>query len=236
MKKLISKILPAAILLIGAFIVLGGCEKKKTKVGLNDDLNGMSWITMYYGLGSYNKVCGVTTKYYFIDGDSIVGNTAYKKLYYYKDEQHAERFYEGLMRKDESKWYFVPQGKNQEYLMYDFNITEGSTFEGKYVKEEETYKYYVRQVDNSNILGREVKRIRFSYSATDDSNTDTWYDNIGSTKGLLNTIYAQNSGADKVLLCVYKNAEIIYKNVLFDKCYYGNDDIEEVDEIINPKN
>ena len=235
MKKLIFKILPAVILLIGAFIVLGGCEKKQTKVGLNDDLNGMSWTTMYYGLGSYNKVCGVTTKYYFIDGDSIVGNTAYKKLYYYKDEQHAERFYEGLMRKDESKWYFVPQGKNQEYLMYDFNITEGSTFEGKYVKEEETYKYYVRQVDNSNILGREVKRIRFSYSATDDSNTDTWYDNIGSTKGLLNTIYAQNSGADKVLLCVHKNAEIIYKNVLFDKCYYGNDDIEEVDEIINPK-
>ena len=29
MEKLISKILPAAILLIGAFIVLGGCEKKK---------------------------------------------------------------------------------------------------------------------------------------------------------------------------------------------------------------
>ena len=81
--------------------------------------------------------------------------------------------------------------------MYDFNITEGSTFEGKYVKEEETYKYYVRQVDNSNILGREVKRIWFSYSATDDSNPDTWYDNIGSTKGLLNTIYAQNSDTNK---------------------------------------
>ena len=29
MKKLISKILPAAILLIGAFIVLGGCEEEK---------------------------------------------------------------------------------------------------------------------------------------------------------------------------------------------------------------
>ncbi len=29
MKKLISKILPVVILLIGAFIVLGGCEKKK---------------------------------------------------------------------------------------------------------------------------------------------------------------------------------------------------------------
>jgi len=42
-------------------------------------------------------------------------------------------------------------------------------------------------------------------------------------------------GADKILLCVNKNAEIVYKNVLFDKCYYGNDDIEEVDEIINPK-
>jgi len=235
MKKLIFKILPVIILLIGVFIVFSGCEKKQTKVEQYDDLNGMSWITMYYGLGSYNKVCGVTTKYYFIDGDSIVGNTAYKKLYYYKDEQHAERFYEGLMRKDESKWYFVPQGKNQEYLMYDFNITEGSTFEGKYVQEEDTYKYYVRQVDNTNILGKDVKRIRFSYSATDDSNTDTWYGNIGSTKGLLNTIYAQNSGADKVLLCVRKNGKIIYKNVLFDKCYYGNDDIEEVDEIINPR-
>ena len=32
MKKLISKILPAAILLIGAFIVLGGCEKNKTSI------------------------------------------------------------------------------------------------------------------------------------------------------------------------------------------------------------
>ena len=236
MKKLIFKILPVIILLIGVFIVLSRCEKKQTKVEQYDDLNGMSWITMYYGLGSYDKVCGVATKYYFIDGDSIVGNTAYKKLYYYKDEQHTERFYEGLMRKDESKWYFVPQDTNQEYLMYDFNMTEGSTFEGKYVQEEDTYKYYVRQVDNTNILGKDVKRIRFSYSATDDLNPDTWYDNIGSTKGLLNTIYAQNSGADKVLLCVYKNVEIIYKNVLFDKCYYDNDDIEEVEKIINPKN
>jgi len=235
MKKQFIKTLSTIILLAGVFMILSGCEKKKEKVDQNNDLNGMSWSVMYYGLGSYNKVCGVITKYYFIDGDSIVGNTAYKKLYYYKDEQHAERFYEGLMRKDESKWYFVPQGKNQEYLMYDFNITEGSTFEGKYVKEEETYKYYVRQVDNSNILGREVKRIRFSYSATDDSNTDTWYDNIGSTKGLLNTICMSKDGADKILLCVNKNAEIVYKNVLFDKCYYGDGDIEEVDEIINPK-
>ena len=32
MKKLISKILPAAILLIGAFIVLGGCEKEKEQM------------------------------------------------------------------------------------------------------------------------------------------------------------------------------------------------------------
>ena len=37
MKKLISKVLPAAILLIGAFIVLGGCEKKKeNKIPLRD--------------------------------------------------------------------------------------------------------------------------------------------------------------------------------------------------------
>ena len=74
MKKQFIKTLSAIILLIGAFIVLSGCEKKQTKVEQYDDLNGMSWITMYYGLGSYNKVCGVTTKYYFIDGDSIVGN------------------------------------------------------------------------------------------------------------------------------------------------------------------
>ena len=32
MKKLISKILPAAILLIGVFIVLGGCEKEKEQM------------------------------------------------------------------------------------------------------------------------------------------------------------------------------------------------------------
>ena len=40
MKKLISKILPAVILLIGAFIVLGGCEKKK---GNKNPLKNTEW-------------------------------------------------------------------------------------------------------------------------------------------------------------------------------------------------
>ena len=55
----------------------------------------------------------------------------------------------------------------------------------------------------------------------------------GNTFFLLQEL--KKTGADKILLCVNKNAEIVYKNVLFDKCYYGNGDIEEVDEIINPK-
>ena len=38
MKKLIFKILPAAILLVGAFIVLGGCEEKE-----QIKLKGTSW-------------------------------------------------------------------------------------------------------------------------------------------------------------------------------------------------
>ena len=55
MKKLISKILPAAILLIGAFIVLGGCEKKKEN---KNPLKNTEWklVNFVYVANNTNKI------------------------------------------------------------------------------------------------------------------------------------------------------------------------------------
>ncbi len=60
---------------------------------------------------------------------------------------------------------------------------------------------------------------------------DTWYENIGSQKGLFNTIHMPKSGVGTIFLCAYKNNNLIYDNVHFDKCYYSDVDIEEVDSI-----
>ena len=239
MKNKVFRIFPAVILLTTIAMIFSGCKETNNNIGQNDNsndnsndnLNNMAWSTMHYNIGSYDKVCNITTKYHFIDGDSIVGNTTYNKLYYYKNEQHTERFHEGLIRKDNSKLYFVPQKTNQEYLMYDFNLVEGSVFEGKYM-DGTSYKYYVKKVDNVNILGKEIKRIQFSYSANNSKIIDIWYDNIGSIQGLFNTVYVQYDGANKILLCVQNNGEVVYKNSKFAKCYYDNDDIEEVDNIL----
>ena len=243
MKNKVFRIFPAVILLTIIAMIFSGCKETNNNIGQNDNsndnsndnLNNMAWSTMHYSIGSYDKVCNITTKYHFIDGDSIVGNTTYNKLYYYKDEQHTERFYEGLIRKDNSKLYFVPQKTNQEYLMYDFNLVEGSVFEGKYI-DGTSYKYYVKKVDNVNIIGKEIKRIQFSYSANNSKIIDIWYDNIGSIQGLFNTVYVQYDGANKILLCAQNNGEVVYKNSKFAKCYYDNDDIEEVDNILNSNN
>lgn len=57
MKKLFFKILPAVILLAGAFIVLSGCEKKKEKIDITE-----------LDLGNRGEVCNLMNH---LDGEKL---------------------------------------------------------------------------------------------------------------------------------------------------------------------
>lgn len=53
--------------------------------------------------------------------------------------------------------------------------------------------------------------------------------------GLFNTLYMSKSGGGTVFLCAYKNNVLIYDNIHFDRHYYDNAHIEEVDSIFKTK-
>ncbi len=232
MKPTTIKLLPAVLMLF--VVALSGCERSENR-NQNEELNNISWVVMHYSLGSNNTVIGATTLYYFVNGDSTVSSNAYKKLYYYNDEQHTQSIYEGLIRKSNNKMYFIPRAETREYTLYDFSLQEGDSFDYNYYdnsnSETHTVRLAVKKVEYINLLGNNIKQIEMASPHSDAIVFDTWYENIGSQKGLFNTIHMPKSGVGTIFLCAYKNNNLIYDNVHFDKCYYSDVDIEEVDSI-----
>jgi hypothetical protein len=230
-KTLASQCARAICLVLILLFTAGSCEKP-----LEDDKNSAlansSWATLSYGLGAENKLCCVKTQYHFFDGDSVFNNHTYKKLYCYEDEQHFTRFYEGLVRQDNSKIFFVPKEAFTECPLYDFSITKGTTLEYTYYRyyPEEKTNVFVSNVDYVNINGNNVKRIQLSLPIDPNTIIDTWYENIGSINGFLNPIF-QVDGGGRILLCHSRNGTLGYHNPQFPNCYYDN--AEEIENLLN---
>jgi len=51
--------------------------------------------------------CPVWTQYIYFDGDSIVANRYYKKVFSCNDKLHENVKYEGLIREQNEKTYFI---------------------------------------------------------------------------------------------------------------------------------
>ena len=88
-----------------------------------------SWAILSYGLGSWNVPCNVTTQYVYFGSDSIINEYTYKKLFSCNDKLHENIKYEGLIREQNKKTYFIPANFETEYLLYDFSLEKGMTFE-----------------------------------------------------------------------------------------------------------
>ena len=79
--------------------------------------------------------CPVWTQYIYFEGDSVFNGKTYKKVFYYEDEQHTERFFAGLIREENKKTYFVDKSPNNniiETVLYDFSLEAGDIF-NKYI-------------------------------------------------------------------------------------------------------
>jgi len=189
-----------------------------------------SWATLVYGLGAYNVPCCVETQYAFFDGDSIVADVTYKKVFSYNDKAHENIKYEGLIREHEKKTYFIPANSKKEYLLYDFSLEEGDTFEyiEPHIIPESDYamSLYVKQVDFIEINGVQLKRIQFTWSSVPDYGAvrATWIETIGSLDGLFYPGGMLAPGGKRALLCYSQNNELVYKNPTYSNCYYDNPD------------
>ena len=203
-------------------------QAKDEKGEVADDnmiVNGnSSWANLTYGLGSWGIPCNVSTQYVYFDEDSIVAGSSYKKVFSCNDRLRENIMYEGLIREQNKKTYFVPANSETEYLLYDFSLEEGISFEYRDFRAQESATFYVNSVDFIEINGSTKKRIQISYG---DLIVDTWIEGIGSLNGILYPCYRLfMSGGVRELLCYYQNDEFVYENSTYTGCYY--DKPEEV--------
>ena len=187
---------------------------------------GSSWSVLYYGLGTYNIPCCVSTQYIYFDGDSIVADKTYKKVFSCNDELHENITYEGLIREQDKKTWFLYKGFENESLLYDFSLEEGVEFEyASYMDPElTTVSLYVKTCDMIEINGSPKKRLQISSpQSEDDGIIDTWLEGIGSLSGILQPCYRLFlDGGVRELLCHYKEDKQTYKNPAYSDCYYDN--------------
>ena len=87
-----------------------------------------SWATLCYGFGSSGPCC-VSTEYIYFEGDSVFNGLSYKKVFSCDDELHVSITFEGLIREYEQKTYIIKPNTEKEYLLYNFSIEEGMSFE-----------------------------------------------------------------------------------------------------------
>lgn len=185
-----------------------------------------SWATLIT-IVTYPPI--VHTEYVYFDGDSIFNEKTYKKVYFYKDELHLERFFAGLIREENKKTYFAPYKISlgtllEESFLYDFSLEEGDMFE--YVigsgGNTDTIILYVLQSDYVLIDNEQKKRLMITPEHNTDWVIDTIIENVGSLHGLLYPISYMTPGAFHELLCYTKNSELLYQNPRHAKCYYDN--------------
>lgn len=211
----------------------------KAQTGNNNTIvnDNSTWSVLeHVGLAPYGRVW---TQYIYFDGDSIIGINSFKKVFSCDDSLHQNIKYEGLIREEGKKTYFIPVNFDTAYLLYDFTLTEGTAFEYQNYQSQETFSLYVKHIDRIEINGILKTRILLTMPPPNDNQiVDTWIENIGSLSGI---IYVTHNlfldGVFYALLCYYQDDELIYKNPDYSKCYYDDPkELLSVETHINTSN
>lgn len=132
--------------------------------------------------------------YYYQNGDTVINNLTYKKLYYYEDLISNVLIYIGGLREEDKRIYLCQSEYFEfvfeldciedtsyitEEVLYDFNPKLGDTLNLRShcfteIIHKETYQYF---------LGKQRRSLTFILN-----NDDNWYEGIGSNMNLIHPI------------------------------------------------
>ena len=69
----------------------------------------------------------ITSLSYTLEGDTTINEIPYRKLLLTHEAENLTKVYRGALRQSAEKVYFVPNGSNKEYLLYDYSVNQGDT-------------------------------------------------------------------------------------------------------------
>lgn len=155
--------------------------------------------------------------------DTIIDGKSYKKLYSFTEREfdiETATFVCGI-RENENKQVFVASYHNQqEFLLYDFSLTEGDSILAESNGEYDLY-FNVTDVDTIDYNGVERRKITlqfYNYAWV------TWIEGIGNIEGLLMDWRSYTMAMDPMpnvrLRCYEYNEECLYSDFSFDESIY----------------
>lgn len=155
--------------------------------------------------------------------DTIIDGKSYKKLYSFTEREfdiETATFVCGI-RENENKQVFVASYHNQqEFLPYDFSLTEGDSILAESNGEYDLY-FNVTDVDTIDYNGVERRKITlqfYNYAWV------TWIEGIGNIEGLLMDWRSYTMAMDPMpnvrLRCYEYNEECLYSDFSFNESIY----------------
>lgn len=153
---------------------------------------------------------GIST--YKINGDTTIGATTYKRTY-------RGNVYKGATRESSKIVYFLPDTALAEHVLYDFNLTAGSTFTpfgGSVCAQNNTVTVY--SIDSIQVSDGYHRRFIFSFGVQ-------WIEGIGSTLYLLEPCQSYCVSQNDQLQCMNSNYPFYYGyancNVGLENAYWS---------------
>ncbi|MDP3915878.1 MAG: T9SS type A sorting domain-containing protein [Bacteroidota bacterium] len=158
--------------------------------------------------------CGHRNDAYKFQGDSIINDTTYAKLYTTTDESLTNWKIYGLWREtDGLKIFKRDLYYHKEQLMYDFSLVKNDIF----ITQGITFK--VDSVLIFNWGGKLRKHWYLNPVSGDEFHRTVWIEGVGQRNYFLSNING-SIGALPFLLCYTENGQLVYQNPEYNTCFY----------------
>ena len=190
----------------------------------------VSFAQLKHFLPDSNACFSVNDNKYWFEGDTIIEDKYYKKVYLQYHDSIADftkATYYAAVREDTigEKLYCIQTYDGVERLLADFSLKKGeatevwSFFPTVYANPRPTYAY-VEEIDSVLINNEYRKRLKMG--ETYQYGGEYWIEGIGSTYGLFTPYVNEvDAGEATVLLCVEVNNVLYYQAPYFNTCYYS---------------
>jgi hypothetical protein len=175
----------------------------------------------------------LTTTSYKFDGEITIDDITYKVLWQTSDPTRADWNEYSYLRQDEKKVYQRMSFQEQEYLLYDFDLDEGETFQGQTMYNTCTVNLTVESIDSVSLENGE-KRKRITFEGYPEQYV--WIEGIGSLNGLLEPAHDQCvADLSFGLLCFTEDGSLKYNHPNLESCYVNTVDIDDPENALSFK-
>lgn len=175
------------------------------------------------------------TDYLFLDGDTIINDTAYTKVYNTSDStlQNDVSFHGGIREDTITKEIFFYYNSNLgEIRLYKFSMSIGDT---AVISSMACDPIHMIVADVDTITDEQgIQRRRMLMDNWYDWYDEYWIEGIGSTMGLLTAgNFSCIADFNQELLCFSRNGTLNYMNPFYTRCSITEVNIEEQSTVDN---